>query len=252
RRFLRTVAGAGASAGLGEWAGLLPLSPASADDAKVTPDLVRFGPDIEPVVRLIEDTPRDKCVAMLVDQLKKGLPYRNFLAALYLANIRVNFVYHTLGSLHATDQLALDAPVQERLLPAFWALDSFKFHQDRGKKTEFAPSLKPLTGKLPSAGEAEKEFHEGMKAFDPDRAERAIAVMGRTQGAARVIEPFWHYGARDWDFIGHIPIWVSNVLRALPTVGWQHAESTMRVLARTVPCEGFGKPKDQVMKTQPY
>ena len=35
-------------------------------------------------------------------------------------------------------------------------------------------------------------------------------------------------------------------------VGWQHAESTLRVLARTVPLEGFGKPKDQVMKSQPY
>jgi hypothetical protein len=55
---------------------------------KVPSDLVRFRPDIEPVVRLIEETPRDPCVAAMVGQLKKGLPYRNFRAALYLANIR--------------------------------------------------------------------------------------------------------------------------------------------------------------------
>src|SRR5262249_61309028 len=93
---------------------------------------------------------------------------------------------------------------------------------------------------------------QGRKPSAPDPAGRPFAVRVRTGGAARVTEPFWHYGARDWDFIGHIPIWVSNVLRALPTVGWQHAESTMRVLARTIPWEGFGKPKDQVMKSQPY
>lgn len=31
--------------------GLLPLSPANAEEAKVTPDLVRFGSDIDPIVR---------------------------------------------------------------------------------------------------------------------------------------------------------------------------------------------------------
>jgi hypothetical protein len=76
---------AGAAVGLGEWT---KLSPATADEAKVTPDLVRFSPDIEPIVRLIEETPREKCVAMMIGQLQKGLPYRNFLAGLYLANIR--------------------------------------------------------------------------------------------------------------------------------------------------------------------
>ena len=86
RQFLRTTA-AGVSLGLGEWAAvLLPISPASAEEAKVTPDLVRFGSDIEPFVRMIEDTPREKCPAMMIEQLRKGLPYRQFLAALYLAN----------------------------------------------------------------------------------------------------------------------------------------------------------------------
>jgi hypothetical protein len=114
---LQTVAGAGASAGLVVWVGLAPLSPARADDAKVTPDLVRFSPDIEPVVRLIEDTPREKCVAMMVGQLKQGVPDRHFLAALYLANIRTGMVDHPLAVLHSTNQITLDLPVSERLLP---------------------------------------------------------------------------------------------------------------------------------------
>ena len=51
RHFLQCAATAGAAFGLGEWARLLPISPATAAEAKVTPDLVRFSPDIEPVVR---------------------------------------------------------------------------------------------------------------------------------------------------------------------------------------------------------
>ena len=39
RHFLLSTATAGTSLGLGEWAGLLPLSPARADDARVTTDL---------------------------------------------------------------------------------------------------------------------------------------------------------------------------------------------------------------------
>jgi hypothetical protein len=200
---LQAVAGAGAFAGLGEWAGLAPLSPASADDAKVTPDLVRFGPDLEPVVRLIEDTRRPKCPAMMIGLLKNGLPYRHFLAALYLTNLRASEAGHPLAVLHSAHQLTLDAPVQERLLPTFWALDSFKVHQERGLET---PSLRPLAGKLPSADQAEKDFHAAMTSFDADQAERAIVVLARTQGAARVVEPLWHYGARDWSFIGHVAI----------------------------------------------
>jgi hypothetical protein len=244
RFFLQTAATAGAALGLGEWAGLAPLSPATADDAKVTPDLVRFGPDLEPVVRLIEDTRRPKCPAMMIGLLKNGLPYRNFLAALYLTNLRAGEAGHPLAVLHSAHQLTLNAPFQERLLPTFWALDSFKVHQERGLET---PSLKPLVGKLPSADQAEKDFHAAMTSFDVEQAERAVVVLARTQGAARVVEPLWHYGARDWTFIGHVAIWPANTWRLLQVVGWQHAETTLRVLVRTMLGDG-----SKGQKGQPY
>src|SRR5262245_4851607 len=166
RYFLQSAAGA--SLGLGEWAGLLPISPATAREVQVSPELVGFGPDIEPLVKLIEETPRDKCVAMMVEQLKSGLPYRNFLAALYLTNIRTGEVDHPLAVLHSANQLSLDLPVQERLLPIFWALDSFKAHH---AKAGGPKSLKPLAGKLPDPDKAEEEFHAGMTGYDPGRAE---------------------------------------------------------------------------------
>ena len=75
RRFLQTVASA-ASLGLPN----VPiLGELAAFGAEPPPDTMRFGRDIEPIVRLIEETPRDRCVAVFIDQLR-GLPYRRFLA----------------------------------------------------------------------------------------------------------------------------------------------------------------------------
>ena len=39
----------------------------------VGPDAVRFRPEIEPVVRWIEETPRDKAMEVAIAQLKAGL-----------------------------------------------------------------------------------------------------------------------------------------------------------------------------------
>jgi hypothetical protein len=122
RRFL---AAAGA-ASLGDFAALWPLGPATADEARVIPGLVQFGPDMEPIVRLIETTPEERCVAVMVEQLRNGLPYRHFLAALYLAAIRaakwhgqVHAYDHNAYIVHSAYQLALDLPAGEQLLPAF-------------------------------------------------------------------------------------------------------------------------------------
>jgi hypothetical protein len=96
RHFLQPTASAAEGLGLGEWAELASLSPATTAEATVTPDLVRFGPDIEPVVRLIEETPRAKRPAMMIGQLWKVLPYRIFLAALFLANLRLQLAHQSL------------------------------------------------------------------------------------------------------------------------------------------------------------
>src|SRR5215207_5794450 len=114
RRFLAT---AGTAAGLGNFAALWPLGPATADEARVTPDLVRFGLDMEPVVRLIETTPEERCVAVMAEQFRNGLPFRHFLAALYLAAIRaakwhgqIHGYDHNAYVVHSAYQLALDLP----------------------------------------------------------------------------------------------------------------------------------------------
>ena len=254
RHFLQTAATASVAAGLGEWAKLLPLSPATAAEAKVTPDLVRFGPDIEPVVKLIEETPREKCIGVMIEQLRKGLPYRQFLAALYLAAIRaakwhggIHGYDHSAYLVHSANQLSLDLPAAARLLPAFYALEGFKGGQQAYPNK---PGTRQLSGTLPAAGKATAELHAAMRQWEPDRAERAIVAIVRSLGRPAVFEPLWHYAGRDWGFIGHMAILVANSCRLLETIGWQHAEHVLRYVVEGL--TGWGKQHAEHPDVQPY
>src|SRR4030095_12569811 len=68
------------------------------------PQKIRFGADLEPVARLIEETPRDKCVAVFLDELRRGLPYRRFLAASLFAGIRRVHSNHEVYKIHSVHQ----------------------------------------------------------------------------------------------------------------------------------------------------
>ena len=94
-------------------------------EAEVTPDLVKFRPEIEPLVALIERTPREKSAEMAVEQLRRGVGYRQLLAALFLAGIRnINpqppgFALHCVFVIHSAHLISLEAPADSRLLPLF-------------------------------------------------------------------------------------------------------------------------------------
>ncbi|MEX2286333.1 MAG: twin-arginine translocation signal domain-containing protein, partial [Planctomycetaceae bacterium] len=87
RDFLSATAAAG-MLGLGDLSFLTQIKPVRADDAKLDTSIVRFGPDIEPTVRLLEDTPREKLIEEVAARIRGGLGYREVLAALLLAGVR--------------------------------------------------------------------------------------------------------------------------------------------------------------------
>ncbi len=227
RHFLMSATTVGAAIGIGEWSGLLGFSPANAQEALVTPDLERYSAEIMPIVRLIADTPRQRCVEVMMEQLRRGLPYRHFLAALYLATVNAPTQHslHAALSVYAAHQLSLELPAQESLLPVFWALDNFKERLDNyqyGLAQQTA-----LNGPLPATDTAGDELGAGIERGDPERAQRAITALIRSHGAPRVIEPLWHYMVRYWGFIGHTAINVANAWRLLQTIGWEHAEPVL-------------------------
>ena len=82
RDLLRNLAGLGLCGSLGDWSHFARLSAAAAAETPRAGDLVVLERDVEPLVRKIEETPRDKCFEMITAELAGGLTYRRFLAAL--------------------------------------------------------------------------------------------------------------------------------------------------------------------------
>src|SRR5258707_14154525 len=135
RSFLKAAAGAGALAGLGDLGFLAQLRPVSAAEAKVDPKIVQLHPEIEPLVRLLEDTPRERLLEEVGHRIRNGLSYREVVAALLLAGVRniqprpVGFKFHAVLVVHSAHLPSLASPDSDRWLPIFWALDQFKSSQ---------------------------------------------------------------------------------------------------------------------------
>ena len=227
RGFLATSAAAAAVPLLPDLGFLAPVSRAAATDTRIDPDQVRHSPSIGLLIKLIQTTPRDKCVPIFIEQLQAGLSYQDLLSALLLATIEHGDPHQVLG-VYSAHRVSSEARIEERLLPLFWALDRIV----SGFQDGDAQPLGRLTGELPRAGQAAAIFREAMAKLDPSNAERAIVELARTQGHRRAMSLLWEYGARRvCGSLGHHPIMVANTWRTLEALGWQHAEQVLRYLA---------------------
>ncbi|QJX00402.1 twin-arginine translocation signal domain-containing protein [Frigoriglobus tundricola] len=231
RAFLQSSAAAG---GLAFVSGLPAVSRA---DAEVAPNLVRLEPEIEPLVRLIEDAPREKLLEEIAARMKKGISYREVLAGLLLAGVRnvqprpVGFKFHAVLVVNAAHQAALAGPDQERWLPLFWALDNFKGAQAQNQR-EGGWRMKPADPtKVPAPLKAREAFTTAMDEWDVEAADAAVVGLARVATPGELFDLFARYGSRDFRDIGHKIIYVSGAFRALEVIGWQHAEPVLRSLA---------------------
>jgi hypothetical protein len=237
RSFMSRTVAAGAVAGLGEFAFLQGLPSLRADEAKVSPKTVQFSPDIEPLVRLLEDTQREKILEAVADRIREGTSYQQLLSAVMLAGVRgikprpVGFKFHAVLVINSAHLASLAASDKDRWLPLFWAVDNFKSSQAQNKDQGDWHMQAVDEAKLPGSHTAKKDFIAAMDDWDEEGADRAIAALCRTAGAAEVIELFWRYGARDFRDIGHKAIYAANAWRTLQTIGWRHAEPVLRSLA---------------------
>lgn len=189
---------------------------------------IRFGADLEPLVRLIEETPRDRCVAALAAELRRGLPYRRFVAGVFFTAVRKSNSHHSMYLVNSAHQVSLDLRPEERLLPLFWAVDHFKWQQH-----DFpSPPMAELAGPLPNSARPAEAFHEAMRRGRRDDAEKTIVTLARSEGPRHAMEHLWEYGCRDLSQIGHRAISLSSAWRVLQTLGWQHAEPALRFVVR--------------------
>lgn len=237
RRLLQRTAGAAALASLGDLSFLAGLRPVGAAEAAVGPGQVRLRPEIEPLVRLLEETPRARALEAVASEIRKGTSYQELLAALMLAGVRnikpqpVGFKFHAVLVVNSAHQASLASPDSDRWLPFFWAVDAFKGSQEQDVREGDWTMAALEDGRLPPATAAGQRFTEAMDRWDEAGADVAVAQLARTAGANEIFELLWRYGARDFRDIGHKAIYVANAHRTLQTIGWQHAEPVLRSIA---------------------
>jgi hypothetical protein len=222
---------AGALAGLGEGA-LFGRARAAMAGA------VRFDGGMEPLVRMLEQTPRERLFAATAEKVRAGASYNDLLAATLLAGVRsirarpVGFEFHCVLAVHSAHLAAQAAPASDRFLPLLWSMDNFKESQEtKRRKGDGGWALPaPDHAKLPSASQARERFIQAMDAWDEEGADRAITALARSARMEEIRDLVFRYGARDFRDIGHKAIYAANAWRTLQTVGWQHAEPVLRSL----------------------
>src|SRR6266850_5769437 len=104
--------------------------------------LTERGQPIAVLLKLLEDSPRERIARELVRMIRAGLRYEDLLAALSLAAVRnvqpypdVGFKYHSvmvLRSIHLTTQHLSSA---DKWFPIVWAADYFKDSQAQEQAT---------------------------------------------------------------------------------------------------------------------
>ena len=236
RTFLKSTLGAGALAGLGDLGFLTQLRPVSAAEAKLPKGIVQLHPEIEPLVRLLENTSRERVLEEVASKIKAGTSYREILAALLLAGVRniqprpVGFKFHAVLVVNSAHLASLASSDQDRWLPIFWAIDQFKNSQARDVQ-EGDWTMGPVEqSKVPSSEKARAALIDALDNWDEAAADAAIVGMARTHGAHDIYQILCRYGVRDFRELGHKEIYTANSFRALEAIGWHHAEPVLRSL----------------------
>ncbi len=241
RNFLRAgLVTTAALGGLGDLGFLARLGPVRADEAKLDPKVVRLHPEIEPLVRFLEETPRERVLEELAAKIQRGLTYREMLAALMLAGVRniqprpVGFKFLAVLVVNSAHLASLASPDSDRWLPIFWAVDQFKSSQAADVR-EGNWTLAPVDeSAVPPSHKARQALIDALDNWDEAAADAAIVGMVRTAGANDIFEVLSKYGARDYREIGHKEIYVANSFRTLEAIGWHHAEPVLRSLVYAV------------------
>lgn len=236
RSFLTTATATGGLLGLSELGFLSTLPAVRGQEADLK--RVPLRSEIEPLVRLLEETPRDRVLEEFATVIRKGVSYQEVMAALMLAAVcnvqprpSVGFKFHAVLVVNSCHQASLAGPDSERWLPVFWALDYFKSAQ-RQNDEEGGWRMGPVDeSKVPPARKAKQMFIDAMENWDEEAADVAVASLARSASDHELFELFSRFGSRDFRSIGHKAIFVANGWRTIRTIGWEYAEPILRSLA---------------------
>ena len=146
-------------------------------------DALAFG-DLEPLVCLMQDTPADRLLPALVEQLRSGADLRRLTTAAALANARSfggeDYVgFHTMMALAPALHMSRELPSELQALPVFKVLyrNTKRIQEHGGRKEEVLHAVKP--GEAVTGGPAEL-LRERVRRKDVDRAEQFFARLAQS------------------------------------------------------------------------
>jgi hypothetical protein len=179
REFLQDVGRGMLIAGLGSVvAHDLGLANAFAADA---PDTLSFG-KLEPLVALMQDTPVNKLLPLLVEKMNDGTDLRTLVAAGALANARTfggqDYTgYHAFMALIPALEMSKEMPEAQRALPVFKVLyrNTNRIQEQGGRKNEVLHMVQAAD--LPKEKMTGETLQDATRKADMNLAEQTFAAM---------------------------------------------------------------------------
>jgi len=154
---------------------------AFAGDLHDAPDVLAFGP-LEPLVALLQETPPDRLLEILVARLAQGTDLKTLLAAGTLANARTfggeDYVgFHVMMALGPAWHMGTELPEKRRALPVLKVLhrNTSRIQAFGGRKNEVLRAVAPAT--LPEGRIGGEVLRDAVRAKDVAAAEAAFAAM---------------------------------------------------------------------------
>jgi hypothetical protein len=193
------------------------------------------GPPASALLKLLEDSSRERLPHELVRMIRMGLRYEDLFAALSLAAVRnvqpypdVGFKYHSIMVLRSVHSATQHLEVADKWLPILWATDYFKDTQAEEQVTSGwrLPTRRGARTGDPQA--ARRALATALDDWDRDAADAAIVKYMQVASLEEIFSLLFRYGARDLRAIGHKAIAVTNAHSLLALLGQTRAEPILR------------------------
>jgi hypothetical protein len=228
----------------------LGLGAVQPEDA---PEKLEFG-EMEPLVRLMQETPIDRLMPTLVGQLKSGVELRRLIAAGALANARTfggeDYVgFHTMMALAPALHMSGELPTDLQPLPVLKVLyrNTNRIQQHGGRGSEVLHAV--TSGAVPKDQSGGEALRDAVRQRDTKRAEELFAGLAGISAEEalndalmcvedhtevhRVVLPY-----RSWDMLG--------------LIGKEHAHTLLRQSVRyCLRAESWNQKSDAPSETLP-